>query len=205
MTEDSRDDPPLTPARLANFTDGVLSIVITISVLELRVPKGTSLAALRSDLPILIAYALSFLNIGIYWNNHHHLFRLTRSIDAAVMWANLVLLFWLSLIPFAVRWIGEAGLARLPVVAYGAILTAAALSYSVMVRAITRGDGRNSAVAEALGDDRKGLASLALYLAAGVLAWWYPGWAFAAYFAVSLVWLLPDRRIERQLVDTTRT
>ncbi len=199
MADDSRDDPPLAPDRLAAFTDGVLAIVITISVLELRVPEGASLSALGSDLPILVAYVLSFLNIGIYWNNHHHLFRLTRSIDGAVMWANLVLLFWLSLIPFAVRWIGEAGLERLPVAAYGAILTAAALSYTLMVRAITRCDGRNSAVNEALGGDRKGWASLVLFLLATALAWWRPGWAFAGYFAVTLVWLLPDRRIERRL------
>ncbi len=207
MAEDPTDTAsgtaPLAPDRLAAFTDGVLAIVITISVLQLNVPQGASLSALAADAPIFVAYALSFLNIGIYWNNHHHLFRLTESIDGAVMWANLVLLFWLSLIPFAVRWIGEAGLAREPVAAYGLVLTAAALSYSLMVRAITRCDRRNAEVSDAIGGDRKGLASLALYVAATALAWWWPIWGFAAYFVVSLVWLIPDRRISARLEGRT--
>ena len=198
-SDNSEPASGIAPVRLAAFTDGVLAIVITIAVLQLRVPKGTALAALRADLPIFVAYALSFLNIGIYWNNHHHLFGLTKTIDGAVMWANLTLLFWLSLIPFTVRWIGEAGLEREPVVAYGLVLTAAALSYSLMVRAITRCDRRNVEVARALGGDRKGLASLILYSAATALAWWQPMLGFAGYFAVSLVWLIPDRRIARRL------
>ena len=206
MSDD--DSPPaagIAPDRLAAFTDGVLAIVITIAVLELRVPEGTSLSSLATDAPIFVAYALSFLNIGIYWNNHHHLFRLTESIDGAVMWANIVLLFWLSLIPFAVRWIGEAGLAREPVAAYGLVLTAAALSYSLMVRAITRCDRRNTEVSDAIGGDRKGLASLALYVVATALAWWWPVWGFAAYFMVSLVWLIPDRRIAARLEGQAET
>ena len=197
------DTPPpsshIAPDRLVAFTDGLLAIAITIAVLELRVPTGSSLAALRADLPIFVAYALSFLNIGIYWNNHHHLFGLIKTIDGAVMWANLTLLFWLSLIPFTVRWIGEVGLEREAVVAYGAVLTAAALSYTLMVRAITRCDGRNVEVADALGRDRKGRASLILYIAATALAWWLPVWGFAAYFVVAFVWLIPDRRISRRL------
>ena len=189
-------------ARLEAFTDGVVAIIITIMVLEIRVPHGSDLAALREDLPVLLAYVLSFVNVGIFWNNHHHMLHATDRVNGRVLWANLVLLFWLSLVPFMIRWIDESGFTALPTAAYGVILACAALSYYALQRQIIAANGRDSRLAVALGDDLKGKASILLYLAAILLALYARPWmAIAVYVAVALIWLVPDRRIESRVQD----
>jgi uncharacterized membrane protein len=183
-------------ARLEAFTDGVVAIIITIMVLEIRVPHGASLAALKADVPLLLTYLLSFVNVGIFWNNHHHMLHLTERVDGRVLWANLTLLFWLTLVPFVIRWIDEAGFAPLPTAAYGVVLLAAALSYVLLQRQIIAVNGRASGLALALGEDRKGKVSILMYLSAVVLAFVWPAVAIAIYVAVALLWLVPDSRIE---------
>ena len=189
----------MTAARLEAFTDGVVAIIITIMVLELRVPHGTDLAALQADLPVFCAYVLSYVNVGIFWNNHHHMLHLTARVNGRVLWANLALLFWLSLVPFVIRWIDEAGFTALPTAAYGVVLACAAVSYLILQREIIAANGRDSRLAVALGADRKGKLSLALYLAAIALAWVRPWVAIALYGAVALLWFVPDRRIESRV------
>ena len=186
----------MTPARLEAFTDGVVAIIITIMVLELRVPHGSDLAALREGVPLLLAYVLSYVNVGIFWNNHHHMLHVTERIDGSVLWANLALLFWLSLVPFVIRWLDEAGFAPLPTAAYGVVLAGAAVSYVVLEWRIVAVNGRNSRLAVAVGNDFKGNLSLALYVAAVALAFGRPWLSIAVYVAVALLWLVPDRRIE---------
>ena len=186
----------MTPARLEAFTDGVVAIIITIMVLELRVPHGSDLAALREGVPLLLAYVLSYVNVGIFWNNHHHMLHVTERIDGSVLWANLALLFWLSLVPFVIRWIDEAGFAPLPTAAYGVVLAGAAVSYVVLEWRIVAVNGRSSRLAVALGNDFKGNVSLALYVAAVALAFIRPWLSIAVYVTVALLWLVPDRRIE---------
>ena len=186
----------MEPERLKAFTDGVIAIIITIMVLEIRVPHGSDLASLRADVPVLLAYVLSYVNVGIFWNNHHHMLHVTERVDGKVLWANLVLLFWLSLVPFVIRWIDESGFTALPTAAYGVVLGAAAVSYILLQRQIIAANGPDSRLAVALGDDLKGKLSLALYLAAIPLAFARPGIAIAMYVAVALVWLVPDTRIE---------
>jgi uncharacterized membrane protein len=183
-------------ARLEAFTDGVVAIIITIMVLEIRVPHGGDLASLRADVPVLLAYVLSYVNVGIFWNNHHHMLHVTERIDGKVLWANLALLFWLSLVPFVIRWIDEAGFTALPTAAYGVVLACAAVSYTILQRQIIAVNGRDSRLAVALGADLKGKLSLALYLLAIVLAFLRPWLAILVYVVVALVWLVPDRRIE---------
>jgi uncharacterized membrane protein len=189
----------MTATRLEAFTDGVVAIIITIMVLELRVPHGADLAALQADLPVFSAYVLSYVNVGIFWNNHHHMLHLAERVNGRVLWANLALLFWLSLVPFVIRWIDEAGFTALPTAAYGVVLACAALSYLILQRGIIACNGLDSRLAVALGDDRKGKLSLALYLAAIVLAWVRPWVAIACYVAVALLWFVPDRRIESRV------
>ncbi|HWZ62686.1 MAG TPA: TMEM175 family protein [Steroidobacteraceae bacterium] len=186
----------MNTARLEAFTDGVVAIIITIMVLEIRVPRGTDAAALQADVPVLLAYVLSYVNVGIFWNNHHHMLKVTERVDGRVLWANLALLFWLSLVPFVIRWIDEAGFAPLPVAAYGVVLACAAVSYTVLQALIIAVNGRESGLAMALGNDRKGKLSIALYLCAIALAFVRPWMAIALYVAVALIWLVPDRRIE---------
>src|SRR5215471_10053404 len=157
-------------ARLEAFTDGVVANIITIMVLEIRVPRGSDLAALRADVPVLLAYVLSYVNVGIFWNNHHHMLHVTERVDGKVLWANLALLFWLSLVPFVIRWIDEAGFTALPTAAYGIVLACAAVSYTVLQRRIIAVNGRDSRLAVALGADLKGKLSLILYLVAIGLA-----------------------------------
>ncbi len=183
-------------ARLEAFTDGVVAIIITIMVLEIRVPHGTDLAALRADLPLLLTYLLSYVNVGIFWNNHHHMLHATERVNGRVLWANLGLLFWLSLVPFVIRWIDEAGFAALPSAAYGVVLLGAALSYNVLQWQIIALNGRSSRLAVALGSDLKGKASAVLYVAGVALAFVHPWIAIALYILVALVWLVPDTRIE---------
>ncbi len=186
----------MEPARLEAFTDGVIAIIITIMVLEIRVPRGADLAALRADVPVLLAYLLSYINVGIFWNNHHHMLHVTERVDGKVLWANLALLFWLSLVPFVIRWIDEAGFLALPTAAYGIVLACAAISYIILERQIIAVNGRDSRLAVAVGNDLKGKLSLALYLLAVPLAFVQPGIAISLYAAVALTWLVPDKRIE---------
>jgi uncharacterized membrane protein len=183
--------------RLETITDGVLAIVITIIVLELHVPASEGLSGLVESLPLIGAYAFAFVHIGIYWNNHHNLIHSVRQIDGAVLWANLVLLFWLSLIPFVIRWFAEAGFTTMPVAAFGAVLWLAALSYFVLVRMLIRVNGPESTVARAVGNDRKGWASALVYTVAVPLAFLSPVASVILYALMALWWLVPDRRFAR--------
>jgi uncharacterized membrane protein len=185
--------------RLEAFSDGVLAIIITIMVLEIKVPHGETLDALRPLLPVFLSYVLSFVYVGIYWNNHHHMLHAAQKVSGGVLWANLHLLFWLSLLPFACGWMGENHFAALPVALYGAVLLMAALAYWMLARAIIRTDGPDSLLAKAIGTDRKGNASVALYLAAIPLTFVSEWLAEAIYVGVALMWLIPDRRIEKAL------
>ena len=186
----------MEPARLEAFTDGVVAIIITIMVLEIRVPRGADLASLQADVPVLLAYLLSYVNVGIFWNNHHHMLHVTERVDGRVLWANLALLFWLSLVPFVIRWIDESGFTPLPTAAYGIVLACAGLSYNILQRQIIAVNGRDSRLAVALGSDRKGKLSIVLYLAGIVLAFARPWIAIVLYVAVALTWFVPDSRIE---------
>ncbi len=186
----------MNAARLEAFTDGVVAIIITIMVLEIRVPRGSDLAALQADLPVLSAYVLSYVNVGIFWNNHHHMLHITERVNGKVLWANLALLFWLSLVPFVIRWIDETGFTALPTAAYGVVLLCAAVSYQILQQQLIAYNGRDSRLASAVGADFKGKLSLILYLAAIVLAFVRPWMAITLYVAVALLWLVPDRRIE---------
>jgi uncharacterized membrane protein len=191
--------------RLEAFSDGVLAIIITIMVLELRIPHGTDLGVLRPLAPVFASYVLSFVYIGIYWNNHHHLMLLTERVDGRVLWANLHLLFWLSLVPFVTGWMGENHFASLPTAAYGVVLLMAGLAYTILLRSILASEGPASALAKAVGADQKGKLSLLLYAAAIPLALLvHPGLAQALYTAVALTWLVPDRRIARVVASTGR-
>lgn len=187
--------------RLEAFTDGVVAIVITIMVLELQVPKDGTLAALSDSAPILLAYVLSFINVGLYWNNHHHLMQATGRIDGRVLWANLFLLFWLSLVPFVIRWLDESGFSAMATAAYGVVLGMAALGYELTELSIIACNGSQSAVAKAIGRDWKGKISLVLYIIAVPTAFLARPVAIVIYVAVLLIWLVPDRRIERALRD----
>jgi uncharacterized membrane protein len=186
----------MNTARLEAFTDGVVAIIITIMVLEIRVPQGGDLASLKADVPLLLAYVLSYVNVGIFWNNHHHMLHVTERVNGKVLWANLMLLFWLSLVPFVIRWIDEAGFVAAPTAAYGVVLACAALSYTNLQAQIIALNGRESQLARATGDDFKGKLSVALYLAAIALAFVRPWAAIVLYVTVALIWLVPDTRIE---------
>ena len=186
----------MSASRLEAFTDGVIAIIITIMVLEIRVPHGSDLAALEADVPVLSAYVRSYVNVGIFWKNHHHMLHVTERANGKVLWANLALLFWLSLVPFDIRWIDESGFTTLPTAAYGIVLLGAAVSYLILQREIIAHNGRTSRLAAAVGSDRKGKLSLGLYLSAVALAFVRPWLAIAVYVTVALLWLVPDRRIE---------
>ena len=185
--------------RVQAFTDGVVAIIITITVLELPVPHRADLASLRGELPILFAYLVSFVNVGIYWNNHHHLFQATRHIDGSVLWANLFMLFWMSLAPWTIRWLDESNFAALPMAAYGFIFGMTAIGYTWTQRRIIAVNGEDSTIARAVGNDTKGKISLAAYVAGIGLAFVEPWLATALYAGIALVWLIPDRRIENEL------
>lgn len=184
--------------RLEAFSDGVMAVIITIMAFGLRVPTSHNLAALHHLVPGLLVYILSFAMIGIYWNNHHHLLRATNGIGAGVMWANLCLLFWLSLIPLCTAWISDQSPFSLPAATYGAVLLGAALTYTLLVRAIIRANGRDSLVAIAIARDAKGYASLALYAAGVGLAFISPLISYALYLAVGVIWVIPDPRFTRR-------
>lgn len=185
--------------RMEAFSDGVIAIIITIMVLELKVPQETSLAALRPLLPILSSYLLSFVFLGIYWSNHHHLLHLVGQVTGGILWANLHLLFWLSLVPFVTGWLGENPLSSITSAAYGAVLLGAALAYTILARVIARSQGHDSPVRRAFGNDGKGRISLAAYGLAIGLSFIHPTISIALYIAVALIWLVPDRRVERHL------
>ncbi len=189
----------MSKGRLEAFSDGVLAIIITIMVLELRPPEGVTLEALRPLVPVFVSYVLSFANLGIYWNNHHHLFQAVRVIDGRVLWANLLLLFFLSLFPFGTAWMGESGFASIPVAVYGVFLLLAGSSYFVLVRALIRIQPEDSPLAEAIGEDVKGKVSPVLYAVAIPIALVAPWVSFGIYVLVALIWIVPDARIERRL------
>ena len=189
----------MTKGRLEAFSDGVLAIIITIMVLELHAPAGHSWSALRPLLPVFGSYVLSFVYLAIYWNNHHHLLQAARHVNGRVLWANLHLLFWLSLFPFGTAWMGDSHFATVPVAAYGVVLLLAACAYYLLVRALIAHHGRESALAAAIGDDRKGRASVAVYAVAIPASVISPWLSCALYVAVALLWLVPDPRIERAL------
>jgi uncharacterized membrane protein len=185
--------------RMEVFSDGVLAIIITIMVLELRPPHDTGPAALRPLLPVLLSYVLSFVFLGLYWNNHHHMLSCTRRVTGSILWANLHLLFWLSLVPFVTAWMGEHPFASTPAALYGVVLVMAGIAYLILQRQILRSEGPGSVLAAALGRDLKGkLSPLLCALAIGI-AFMSPGAAYALYLLVALAWLIPDRRIERVL------
>ncbi|MBV1704626.1 MAG: DUF1211 domain-containing protein [Hyphomicrobiales bacterium] len=183
--------------RLNAFTDGVFAVIITIMVLELKPPTGAGAAGLLPSIPIFLAYVLSFVNVGIYWVNHHHMLHAVRRVDGASLLANLFLLFWLSLAPFVIRWIDEAGVAPWPVFAYGVIMFMAGVAYSILQSTLIRADGPDSKLKSAVGDDRKGKISVVLYVAGLALSFVAPYAAAAIYVAIGAMWLVPDRRIER--------
>ena len=183
--------------RLEAFSDGVLAIIITIMVLELKVPHGVDLDAVKPLLPVFLSYVLSFVYVGIYWNNHHHLIKAVRKVNAATMWANLHLLFWLSLFPFVTGWMGENHFTPVPTALYGVVLLLAAIAYYVLQNIIIAEQGRDSKLAAAIGRDLKGKLSPILYAVAIAAAFFRPWISGCLYVLVAIVWLVPDRRIER--------
>jgi uncharacterized membrane protein len=195
----------MSKGRLEAFSDGVLAIIITIMVLELRPPREPSPAALIPLIPVLLSYLLSFAFVGIYWNNHHHLLQAARHVNGPVLWANLHLLFWLSLTPFVTSWMGQTNFAAWPVAAYGAVLLLAGVAYFILTRVLVRLHGRESALATAVGRDVKGKLSLLIYAAAIPLAFADPRIACGLYALVAVLWLAPDPRIEKALVKRAGT
>ena len=194
----------MTTTRLEAFSDGVIAIIITIMVLELKVPHGTDLEALRPLLPVFLSYLLSFVNVGIYWNNHHHMLQADQQVNGRVLWANLHLLFWLSLVPFVTGWMGENHFAAEPTALYGVVLLMAAFAFLFLQRSIQSTEGPRSTLARAVGPDRKGLVSRIMYAVAIPAAFVRPWIAWVLYILVALMWLAPDPRIERQLNDEQR-
>ncbi len=189
----------MTTARVEAFSDGVIAIIITIMVLELRPPHDVSPAALRPLLPVLGSYVLSYIFLGIYWSNHHHLLHAAEHVNGGVLWANLHLLFWLSLVPFVTAWMGENHFTTWPVALYGCVLLFSGIAYTILVRALLASPG-NQLLAAALGSDFKGKISIVGYMAAIPLAFIRPWMAFVLYIMVAIMWLIPDRRIERQML-----
>ena len=189
----------MNKTRLEAFSDGVVAILITIMVLELKIPHGTDLAALRPVLPVFATYVMSFVYLGIYWTNHHHMLHATERVDGRILWANLHLLFWLSLVPFVTGWMGENHFASLPTAIYGVVLLLAAVSYTWLQTLIVAHEGAGSKLGLAVGRDRKGKISMLLYLAAIPLAFVHHAIANAIYALVAMIWFIPDRRIEARL------
>lgn len=185
--------------RMEAFFDGVVAIIITIMVLEMKVPHGDSIESLAPLIPVLLSYVLSFIYLGIYWNNHHHMMHTARSVTGSMLWANLHLLFWLSLIPFTTGWMGENHFATLPAAAYGAVLLMASIAYWILQQRIISAQGENSELKRAIGNDWKGRLSPLLYSAAIVLAFLSPWLSMTIYVFVALMWVVPDKRIERTL------
>jgi uncharacterized membrane protein len=195
--EGSVPSPEVGTTRVEAFSDSVMAVIITIMAFELRPPQGVSLDAIRDQLPGVLVYILSFVFVGIYWNNHHHLLRAADRISGAAMWANLFLLFWLSLIPVLTEWIRAEYRHALPAASYGAVALAAGLAYTILVRALIQANGPESRLARAIGSDTKGYLSLVLYAAAVGLAFVSPWIAYGIFVAVALMWFVPDRRLTR--------
>ena len=189
----------MNKGRLEAFSDGVLAVIITIMVLEMKSPRGTSLAALKPVIPVLLTYVLSFVYIGIYWNNHHHLLHATQRVNGSTLWANLHLLFWLSLVPFTTAWMGENHFDSWPVAVYGIVLLFAGVGYFILTRALINLHGEGSTLATSIGRDRKGKLSIAIYAAAIPFAFAKPWIAGVCYVIVAIMWLLPDPRIEKRV------
>jgi uncharacterized membrane protein len=190
----------MNKARLEAFSDGVIAVVITIMVLELKVPHDADPHALVPLIPVFLSYVLSFIYVGIYWNNHHHMFHAVHHVSGAILWANLHLLFWLSLVPFVTGWMDETHFGPLQVACYGAVLLLSACAYTILTKVLVAEHGRDSLIAKALGKDFKGNISLAIYVVAIALAFWEPWIAGFLYAVVAAIWLVPDRRFER-LID----
>ena len=191
---------PMGKGRLEAFSDGVIAVIITIMVLELKVPAGASLAVLKPVLPLFVVYVQSFINLGIYWNNHHHMLHACERVTGPILWANLHLLFWLSLIPFTTAWMGENEFAAVPAALYGGVLVASAVAYLVLQQTIIASQGAGSLLRRAVGEDRKGKLSIVCYALAIPAALWWSKWvALGLYVLVALVWFVPDRRIEQAL------
>jgi uncharacterized membrane protein len=186
-------------ARMEAFSDGVIAIIITIMVLEMKVPHSTELDGLAPLAPVFLSYVLSYVNVGLYWNNHHHMIHAVKHVDGRILWANLHLLFWLSLMPFVTGWMGENHFAPVPTALYGVVLLMCAAAYYLLSRAIIAAHGRESLLARAIGRDLKGRLPLLLYLVAIGSAYVHPWISLAIYIAVALMWLIPDRRIEKAL------
>jgi TMEM175 potassium channel family protein len=191
----------MSKGRLEAFSDGVLAIIITIMVLELKPPHEASWESLRPLVPVFVSYILSFLYVGIYWNNHHHLLQAVRFVDGRVLWANLHLLFWLSLAPFVTNWVGDASFGAWPVAAYGIVFLCAAVAYTILVRTLLMANGPDSLLAKAIGSGVKEKVSMAVYMLGIVISLWSPTTAYVSYWIVALIWLFPDQRIERQLLS----
>ena len=191
----------MSKGRLEAFSDGVLAIIITIMVLELKVPHGTEIADLQPLFPVFVSYLLSFVYIGIYWNNHHHMLHAASKVTGGILWANQHLLFWLSLVPFVTAWMGENHFAATPVALYGVILFMAACAYFILARALASHHGPESRIARAIGEDFKGKISVAIYAIALLLAFYLPAAAGVLYALVAIMWLVPDRRIEKVLAE----
>jgi uncharacterized membrane protein len=183
--------------RLEAFTDGVLAIVITIMVLEMKVPAGADLHALKASTPVLLAYALSFVNVGLFWNNHHHMLQASKHVNGKVLWANLFLLFWMSLVPFVIRWMDESGFQALPTASYGVILAMSGIGYVILQQTLIACNGPESPLARAIGNDFKGKVSLATYVIAIPLSFFHVWIAITLYALVAMIWLIPDPRIEK--------
>jgi uncharacterized membrane protein len=182
--------------RLEAFTDGVIAVIITIMVLEMKAPPGADLAALASTLPVFLTYALSYTNVAIFWNNHHHMLQVSQRVNGRSLWANMFLLFWLSLVPFVIRWMEETDFAALPTAAYGLVLMMAAIGFQLLQRTLISRSGADSTLAHAVGRDLKGKLSMSAYAVAIGLAFIQPWIAIALYIAVAIIWFVPDRRIE---------
>lgn len=189
----------MNKGRLEAFSDGVIAIIITIMVLEMKVPHSSDIASLKPLIPVAISYILSFIYIGIYWNNHHHMLHAVHSVSGSILWANLHLLFWLSLVPFVTGWMGENHFAQWPVALYGLVLLMNALAYSILSARLIRHEGKNSALAAAVGNGTKGKISVGCYVLAVLLSFVHPWLSMGLYFLVAAIWFIPDKRIEQRL------
>jgi uncharacterized membrane protein len=187
--------------RLEAFSDGVIAIIITIMVLEMKVPHGIELSDLRSLIPVFSSYVMSFVYISIYWNNHHHLLHAVEKVNGKILWANAHLLFWLSLVPFVTSWMGENNFAEWPVALYGTVMLFTAIAYTILVRTLLAQHGKDSLLAKAIGSDRKGKISLLLYIIGITLSFVQPAFGYSLYILVALIWLIPDSRIEKKLTE----
>ena len=186
--------------RLEAFSDGVIAIIITIMVLELKIPNTDSIEALKPLLPVFLSYILSFIYVGIYWNNHHHTFQAAESVNGTILWANMHLLFWLSLVPFVTAWMGENHFTRWPVTFYGIVLLMNSIAYALLMAALVKLHGKDSVLAKAIGKDWKGTISTAIYITEIAVSWIKPQISFALYVVVACIWFIPDKRIEKKIV-----